>query len=729
MLKQIEMTCFKQHVDRTVVFAPGVNAIRAPNGSGKSNILLAIAYAFFGSKAMPETLEDTVSYGEPLSKLKVVLQFSFAGVDYQISRGKSGAEITFAGQRVTGQTETIKFIEGLFRTSSDLASKLMLSKQKSVGGALSGGPAVAGRIIEDLAGLDLIDRLVDLIQTNLVSGVTTGVEARIAQLEGQVAEVVVEDLTPMHVAVVDAAGVSAEACVQRVALQENRNALDVELAKAILADEKRLQGVIATATSELAQIDAALAVEAPVAPAPDALAGARAAVEAEKQVGKALNVHSALIRAAVEVQWNKNLMSLTQEASDTQAKSEAAQAQRQAAVEEAAKIEAGLNKLQRESAAAVATLEGKLIKESTCTFCDKDLTDVPEVVQHNSKFSADLQDLREGVRVGELAFATQLAAAADMRKKYTTARDEADEYLSDLKAVLTLNDKVELIYAGAADFITVDRSTVPGQWSWTGPAVGEVRPDVAGALAKLEAQHLAATKFDATRAAQQVQRSTLQVKHEAAVLDCLGLQIKDANETLAEAVDLDAKLVTAGAALQAAKLALSNAEHALVTKKALQEQAARAAAQVQAQIVTARAELKDAQVNNTLLKKIRAARPQITDKLWSIVLATVTKYFSQVRGTHSVITRADNGFQVNGRPVSGLSGAEEDVLGLAVRLSLTKTFLPNIDFLILDEVAAACDEQRETAMLGLLSTVGFGQVILVSHADIVDSFADHVISL
>ena len=89
----------------------------------------------------------------------------------------------------------------------------------------------------------------------------------------------------------------------------------------------------------------------------------------------------------------------------------------------------------------------------------------------------------------------------------------------------------------------------------------------------------------------------------------------------------------------------------------------------------------------------------------------------------------DTGFRVDGKPVTGLSGSTLDALGLAIRIALTKTFLPNNDFMILDEPGAACDDNREASMLGTISTAGFAQVLLVTHSVLADTFADNVIQL
>ena len=139
--------------------------------------------------------------------------------------------------------------------------------------------------------------------------------------------------------------------------------------------------------------------------------------------------------------------------------------------------------------------------------------------------------------------------------------------------------------------------------------------------------------------------------------------------------------------------------------------------------------LEELQLNNVLLKKLRAARPKVADKLWGTVLSTVSYYFSAIRGVQSVVTRDDSGFRVDGKPVPGLSGSTLDALGLAIRIALTKTFLPNNDFLILDEPAAACDDERESNMLGVITTAGFDQVLLVTHSALADAFAEQVVTL
>ena len=100
-----------------------------------------------------------------------------------------------------------------------------------------------------------------------------------------------------------------------------------------------------------------------------------------------------------------------------------------------------------------------------------------------------------------------------------------------------------------------------------------------------------------------------------------------------------------------------------------------------------------------------------------------------MRGEPSAVTRVEGAFLVDGRPVEGLSGSTLDVLGLAIRVALLKTFLPRCSFLVLDEPAAACDEEREAALIGTIATAQFGQVILVTHSGIADAYSNQLVTL
>ncbi len=727
MIHSIHIENFRKHADLTVNFTAGINAIRAQNEAGKTTLLESIAYALFGAQALKEPLDDVVTYGVPVGKLKVDLRLEVAGVDYTIKRGKSGAELTFAGQVVTGQTEVTKFVEKLLGASRDMASKLMLAKQKDLGGALAGGPTAAGQLIEDLAGLDLIDNLVTQISETLPSGNTAAAQASVDSARSRAEPGEEVDLTPLRHAVRDAvADVEREKAAHQK-LMAQLATLDVAAANAALADQARLQRSADVRLIQTGSLHAALAVAPLVAPAEGAIAEMRGKVEAQKGIAAAAKLHAELQALDTSELWDDSLRSLIAAVADEEVALAAAVTAHAAAAESERAIISDHRDAKTAFTLKRQQLEGQLIKETSCALCQKDLTDVPEVVRINSTLTSRINNLQmaraadQDAEMAALENADKATAAA--AKAVATSKSQ----LAQLQCVVRANDQIEKVYARAEAFITLDPSRVPSAWTWTGPTAEP--QDFAGALAKLELQERQAIADGAARAQKQKQYDDLLDASAADAIEMAALEIAEANHTRASASALAGLAGLAADRLRVCEASQRTAQSALSIEQALQAQIADQVAKAKIELVAAELLLADMQANNALVKKLRAARPQITDKLWAIVLAAVTTYFSDVRGEYSAVTRADGKFKVNGNPASGLSGSAEDVLGLAIRFALTKTFLPSIDFLILDEVAAACDDQRETAMLGLLATAGFKQTILVTHSDLADAFSDNVITL
>lgn len=738
MLKTIRLQNFRKHEDLTVHFAPGINAIRAANESGKSTLIEAIAYALFGARALKEGLEDVVTYDVPASKLKVELEFDHAGVSYKLVRGKSGAELNFidgaldgptlsGGHVVTGQTEVTKYIERLLGTAQDMAGKLMLARQKDLGGALAEGPTAAGKMIEDLANLDLIDQLLQLITANLPAGKTAAMEGMIEGLRVQ-GTPDLTDLAPLESAVQSAQIAFATAEDAHRQLRAEYDSYDVVQANEILHDAKVLGTEV-----EITRRNSASAQERAAAPLPrevpqSEIDAAYAEVEQEKEYGYTLAVHKELTAARIEELWDRDLKSLNDEITEVAtniAKLEKSIAENQAAAHASRREH---DARQSDWAVEIAALKGKIIKEESCAFCGKDLRDVPEVVLHNNPIFARMNKLGTLAADAKAEQYDEQLKLASTLQELNQALNQAIAYRLDLEAVVKANEGAERLYAKCERYITVDRSVVPGRWTWTGPVISGERPDVKARLSRLQAESDAYTRAVAARTSAESLLAEATAHLASLEARLAALPVADAQDTLYLAADLKLQVDVGHSNVQTAQEALSQAQQELATAKAVnaarQAEAARAAANLR----NSEAVLAEMLANNALIDKLRKARPVITDRLWGMVLAAVSSDAAAVRGEQSIVTRAEGKFKINGRPVTGLSGSAEDVLGLAIRFALTKLFLPNVDFLILDEAAAACDDARETAMLGLLASAGFKQTILVTHSPLADAFADNIIT-
>jgi DNA repair exonuclease SbcCD ATPase subunit len=111
MFKEITLKNFRQHTDLTVNFENGLVALRGENEAGKTTLLEAIAYAMGGANMLREPLAQVVTWGQKESTLKVSLAISINGVDYIITRSKSGAEVrNLDGIRATGQSEVSRYV-------------------------------------------------------------------------------------------------------------------------------------------------------------------------------------------------------------------------------------------------------------------------------------------------------------------------------------------------------------------------------------------------------------------------------------------------------------------------------------------------------------------------------------------------------------------------------------------------------------------------------------------
>lgn len=702
MFREISLKCFRQHRDLTVNLTEGVVAIRGMNEAGKTTILEAIAYALFGAKALREPMAETVTWGEKEAALKVRVDFTLNGVDYRVTRSKSGAEIrTTERIEATGQSEVTKFVETLLGANADVCRNLMMADQQALRGALAKGPSAAIELIEKLANFSLIDTILGLVQSSLPCGTTATVEARIATLEAQVKEPLADDTGPLALAL---SAAEDEHTVHQQAYNDAKGAYDAVQPAARDAEARLLTLSNAQQERNLAEASLASAKAAherinPVpGPTEAEIEALRKAAEDAQNIVQARAARAELERLPEpENEWEGSYESLVVERKETATR--------------VANLNAAINDAQ----VSIARKEAMKITQTACGLCGKDLTDVPEVASKNAAIDAELETLRAAV----------MSAGEE--------RDNCNEGLAALDGVIAAAAARQAVYQRHAAYITLDAGYVPARWSWSGPDTRAEADSLAAARAYREAadkarqyQQALGQKDQAKQTLDQAARvleiaeasvaaATRQAEGAQAVLDDAATKTAELNEVQLRLRDAVGRVETARQALEGGRAILAERQ--------------RARDALEAQLKDARKELADMQDNNALVVAIRKARPEITDELWDIASASISHHFSAIRGTDSVVTRADNSFKVDGQSIGGLSGSTLDALGLAIRVALTKVFLPNTSFMMLDEPAAAADDQRESNMLGLISTCGFEQVILITHSDLADSFASQVVRI
>ena len=704
MLKTLKLTCFRKVESDTMVFTEGLNVLRGANEASKSTRLESIGFALFGSRALRDTFENVVTWGRKPSELRVELELESNGETYLFSRGKSGAEVKLNGKlHVTGQNEVSNFAAQLLGADLNIATSLMIASQGQLQGALEGGPKQASALIEDLSGLDLIDKILDAAANKLTLGSAGPYEGRIQTLEtylGNLQEVAEPDAATFAAQEAAASGLleglqlrldeALQPKADRIATQVNDEAAKRSRVAALRLQLDQCQRQIDEAGADLAPISGRdLTVQD--------------TSELEARIG---NLATAKTRREAYTKF------LTLPDTERELRTVFDEQLKQAIADEAAAkaTEVAANK-------ALAVAQAQLVTSSVCGICGQDVSQFPAAREKNETLQIEIEKQKQlAVRAAEDA-----ASAITVR--------------GNLKGWMEWEDGLIRTARPIAQFLDCDESVVPCRYDWR----GEVPAEVTESEPVLRAQLTEIRKANDAKVALKARIESLTTVQNRAVLqkqgvlaDMAGVQAisDDAFNALASdllvaqaaVADVNAKKAAYQLELDTLRRDFQQARDQYLRVK---EQRERLSAEIEQTLE----QIRDLEFNNALVRKIRAARPIIANKLWQLVLHSVSTIFSLMRKETSIVTRGKDGFEVNGRPATSLSGSAKDLLGLSLRCALVRTFIPQCSFITLDEPAASMDSDRETDMLGYVAAAGFPQCLLVTHSDLADSFANNMIRL
>lgn len=704
MIRELTLTNFMRHRSQHLVFAPGLNCIRGGNEQGKSTSLRAILYALFGTKALPVPMEDVVTHGQPVNSLRVKLVLDIGGVTYTVDRSKTGAEVNYADGVVTGQTDVTRFLCERMGVDVTVASRLMVAAQNDIRGALELGPKATTELIERLSDFDQLDNLITRMQERLTLGSTGPLEEALSVVRKRLEQAQpLPDLQALEEDHAEAEAVLRKIRIDFDTLDTSARTLEIEIQAVIRLMEQRdhLQSLLddaamrkSVAESELGQVQLAIAgMQAPEARLDQAESSLRAVrnlmryqqiyISVQPLLGQLVPRDPKEIRLELSQMWQQR-KTLTEHTLLLR--------------EEAARAHA-------------AVLSGM------CSFCGQDFSHVPEVVARNSATQAKVGELE--AKIGDLT--------ANL-SELTRREGEVNEVLQEAQALMA---KVSAL----PDLLTVNPDTK--EVVWTGPAVWPFEPrDLAQAekdvvearefetLLNQRLLHLERAKSNLEAAAKAMEYPQAQIQSLSDKIDAASVQEPQKGLELVRA-----QLRVVVPAMREAETRATDTLHYLQSARVEHKMALAQREQDLADVERLEGNLKLMNFNNALLKKVRQARPLIADRLWSVVLTVVSNYFSAMRGQRSVVSKDRDGFKVDGAPVETLSGSTLDILGLALRVALVRTFLPTATYLLLDEPCAAMDSSRTETTLGFLASSGFEQVLLVTHEDVSEAIADHVVFL
>jgi len=170
MLKHITFRNFKKHTELDLPLNSGLTALTGPNAAGKSTILKGILYALFGG-TVAGAKEHIWKWGSD-NKREVALKITLPEHgEVLVRRTPSGATITSIDGRVlaAGGTAVTKFIEEALGMLAEDIKTLCYSGQGETQGLLSMGPTSLQQKIEGLSRADVVDRVIDHVSRDMLS--------------------------------------------------------------------------------------------------------------------------------------------------------------------------------------------------------------------------------------------------------------------------------------------------------------------------------------------------------------------------------------------------------------------------------------------------------------------------------------------------------------------------------------------------------------------------------
>ena len=710
MLNSLKLRCFRQHVERTIEFSNGINTIRGANESGKSGILEAIGYCLFGARSLRTPIEQAVTWGEDVKRLRVVLTLTVDGTQYIISRSKSGAEVVVNDRVfVTGQNEVTNFASKLLGADSGAANRLMLAGQNSIRGALEEGPKALSQMIEDLAGFTVFDQVLESANTLLLLGPTASTEQRLkvaeAALESATASLSPQPDAALHEKEIRELQEASEFATRNLPIIRETLGLATKNwkdASALYLKRNQMAEEVERKKRQAEEADAAVAALEPAAKRVvdvSLIETLNLRIKEGQEYEKTLKAYKEFQSLPVGPVWKGSEEGFQSEVAAN------ASAIRALEVEDA-RLEFELK-----------TLRNQLFDTDTCNKCGQKLPNAKDIETHNER----LDRLIRAVESKRAVLAPKMAVEEHDKARLKEIAAHAAAY----------NRAVGLLWG----YTRCTEGSYPMSVEWCGRVPYKEAPDVPTLQRELRSIEADVRAIESAKAklelgieqaqkahADYIEASRLLREFDSPSSDDIAALSEERDLVLVAVGDTERKIVEYGERIREAT---KEFQHANELWQLIQSRVTDA----ERTVAECKADLELLTFNNALVKKLRAIRPVIAAKLWNTVLASVSVMFSTMRKEDSWVTKEKGGFTVNGQAIESLSGSTLDILGLAIRCAMLRTFLPQCGLLVLDEPGHGCDSERIESMLGFLKSVDFQQTLLVSHEEVSESVADNLIVL
>lgn len=703
MISSIQLTNFKRHAEFSTQLGAGLTSITGPNGVGKSTLLKGLLYPLFGVDITGAAtyLPNRESKGVPSASLHMVLP---GYGRCQISRSPKAATVKDAEGKTlaSGQTPVNAFIAEAFGVDSKILRMLMYSPQGESAGMLTMGAAALQKKVEEIARVDLVDKVLGLVDIDLtyVNGCLR------ADTVDVPSDVLQREIEGTQTAIGEAKWASTVAAENLQAAKEEEATLRAELQslRAVESERAQLRQRLAVAESRVKQCsDQLLEAESNPLAKPVDVTQRVAEISAELERLRALqndiatSISSIKNGTAILTRKEAEVTSLTAAAEknkDVEDDLKRMDAELQDALKTQAEKHGELLAAREKRSGLLAAQE-----QAFCPTCGRPYDESHDpahlanlLVDAEAEYQAALekkQTLDSYVSLVQKTVAdlkTQIHpnASADLarvREEINTLRQNVEDHQNFLASCGT-------VPAGAIQQLEKEQQELV----WQGRESARLQERV-----KILRQHLGDAGVELQQAASLWDRLPPEV--DILVLEAAHMDLQSVvNQANGEAIQAQ---YTLNELIKKVDELYTLHQRAVESEKRRQELEARG------------------HLLQRFQKYLRDNRARLTTEVWTSLLSFASHLVSlTTEGRLSDVQRRDGEFFVTEggyeMPASELSGSQRSIVGLCLRIALTKVFYGGDLPLLLDEISSDMTDETAAATSGMLASLGH-QVIVVSH--------------
>jgi exonuclease SbcC len=780
-LSSLRLQNFRQHVATQLRFESGITGIIGPNGSGKTSILEAIAFALY---SIGRTTREHMLSQHPVGRphMRIELEFELGRHHYRVVRGRTSAELYLDGDPVpiaTSPSAVTERLQRLMGMSKDEFFKTYFTSQKELAAMAAMASTDRGRFLSKVLGYEKLRSAQDLVAARKASLNAEISGLREAMTDPAVVARAIADAT----ARVENATSAAESAEHRNKIVQGTLAMmspkwaraqhDRERAQALLSEinanereETALRRNLERVEEELAKMASARTELADLHSAIEPLPYLRDELaildELYREEGrrKTLLENEAVLREELE-KLNKRHESIagapaqeeevTLELEKKRAELEEAQgtleAKRTEWVRDRQDAETKLNDLRRQWAEVKDQRERviNLGADGACPTCSRVLGDsLHTVVDH-------LTETAETLRIDGLYYKNRFEQLSEMpaevrsldegRRVLTGEAGALERKLARVQlAVQDLSGVVRDITAKQRRLEQMRRDIDALSKGFDSARFDHVRAEIAR-LAPLEAKAARLSAL-AEREPQLLAERSDYSKSQESLRSLLGtLRVRHTQMAFA-AADYDSIRSTyeqCAADARAGELELHKSQSDLASAHQALETALATGEESRLIQATVREREDDRRLHEELDRAFNEMRAKLNAELRPELSELATGFLRELMDSHTAELELDERYNIlileEGVTKPVLSGGEEDIANLVLRLAVSQMIAERsgqaFSLLVLDEVFGSLDESRRFNVLELLRALGdrFEQVILITHIEGVRDGLDNVITV